>query len=116
MRVASRVFVDALRRRASAEGAFATIVRAGADHGGAIFVQVRQPTSNTLYGPAMAGLDRDDEAVGDDRRFTVLMHGDDAAVDERMARERAFDPDLWWVEVEDAQGRPFIDSDALRDE
>lgn len=113
MRVSSRIFVDALRRRASAGGAFATIVRAGADHGGAVFVQVRGPDAHALYVPAMAGLDRE-EAPIDDRRFTLALTGSEAEVEERMRGELRFDPDLWWIEIEDGEERPFLDPESLR--
>jgi hypothetical protein len=48
------------------------------------------------------------------RRFeAVLVESDPLTVEERMAREMRFDPDLWMVEVEDRNGRSFLDADAL---
>ena len=41
------------------------------------------------------------------------MHREDwidpLAAEERLRREISFDPDLWIVEVEDRQGRDFLD-------
>ena len=34
---------------------------------------------------------------------------DAATAEERMRREIRFDPDLWFVEVEDRAGRSFLD-------
>ncbi|MDB5643890.1 MAG: uncharacterized protein JWN07_3207, partial [Hyphomicrobiales bacterium] len=34
---------------------------------------------------------------------------DPATVEEKMAREMKFDPDLWLIEVEDPKGRCFLD-------
>jgi hypothetical protein len=35
----------------------------------------------------------------------------EAKVEERLARESRFDPDVWIVEVEDRAGRHFLDQD-----
>ena len=114
MRVTSRVFVDALLRRAAAGGAFAAVVRSGADQGGAIFVQVRAVTHD-LYAPAMAGLAAGEQQI-DDRRFTKVVSGSEGEVEERMRSETRFDPDLWWVEIEDGEGLSFLDPASLREE
>ncbi|TIW44802.1 MAG: DUF1491 family protein, partial [Mesorhizobium sp.] len=42
-----------------------------------------------------------DSARPDDRFFSLLGAGDDAAVfDARLEREKKFDPDIWVVEIE----------------
>jgi hypothetical protein len=38
-----------------------------------------------------------------------MQEVDGLSVEARMAREMRFDPDLWFVEVEDRQGRVFLD-------
>ena len=43
------------------------------------------------------------------RVWVVLEDGDEADVDEAIARQRSFDPDLWVIEVEDRQGRTLLD-------
>ncbi|MEO0343790.1 MAG: DUF1491 family protein [Pseudomonadota bacterium] len=43
------------------------------------------------------------------RGWMILAEGDEAQVDEAIARQRAFDPDLWVLEVEDRAGRHLLD-------
>lgn len=110
MRLRSDIFVAALIRRAQAEGAFATLRRRGAAEAGAIFVLVVRPDRlSALYGPAPAG---EDAPEGVARLFT-RMHASEwaepAALEERLRREIAFDSDVWIVEIEDRQGRCFLD-------
>jgi hypothetical protein len=109
MQLKSEIWVKAYLRQAAAAGAMATIVRHGDDDAGAIFVKVRRPDGHAaLYGPAPAGMA--DMAV--DRRFARLLDDSDteeATVDKRLADEQRFDPDVWLIEVEDRQGRHFLD-------
>ncbi|MGV8840078.1 MAG: DUF1491 family protein [Bauldia sp.] len=108
MRVTSALFVSALVRRAFIEGAFAAVVRHGAEEAGAIFVTVERPDRTTdLYAPAPQTAFDD---TGGDRLFQrVLAGADAAAIATRLERERRFDTDLWVVAVEDRDGRSFLD-------
>ena len=116
MRVRSDIFVAALVRRANGEGAFAVIERRGAAEAGAIFVVVDDRTEDcALYGPAIAGFERETEHDRDDRRFVPLGRFTGAELRERWAREARFDPDFWVVEIDDREGRSFLD-DALVEE
>jgi len=110
MRLRSDIFVAALLRRAQSAGAFAALRRRGAAEAGAIFVLVdRRDGAAALYGPAPSS---EDAPPGVDRVF-ARMHADawcdPAALETRLQRELTFDPDLWIVEIEDRQGRPFVD-------
>lgn len=110
MRLKSTIFVSALMRRAQGEGAFAAVRRRGADEAGAIFVKVRTPDGNAaLYGPAPQSLFED--AAPADRLFCVLVPpgSPEAKAEARMIREMDFDPDLFFVEIEDREGRHFLD-------
>jgi hypothetical protein len=49
------------------------------------------------------------------RRWMVLAEGAEAEIDAMLARQRARDPDLWVVEIEDRQGRTLLDQDGLSD-
>ena len=49
------------------------------------------------------------------RHWVTLADGDEAAVDDAIARQRSFDPDVWVIEVEDRAGRHLLDEDGLRD-
>ena len=109
MRLKSAMFVAALLRRANGEGAFAAVVKHGAEEAGAIFVKVaRLDRTADLYGPApQAAID--DEAPTD-RLFELIMSvAPEPDVDARLGRERKFDSDAWIVEIEDRAGRHFLE-------
>jgi hypothetical protein len=109
MRVTSALFVAALVRRAFGAGAAAVVAHHGAEEAGAIFVLVdRLDGSGDFYGPAPQSLAAEDGAG--DRLFQRLAEGEPmAALEERVGRERRFDPDLWLVAIEDRDGRAFLD-------
>ncbi len=94
----------ALLRRVQVEGASAFVVRSGAEDAGAIILvvarldgtvlvlnQVRECQGRTGLGPAPGRLDRRGPRRG------------------WCDRQVKFDPDLWIVEIEDRQGRAFVD-------
>lgn len=110
MRLKSAIFISALLRRCQVEGAFAALVRKGAEEAGAIFVKVaRLDGTAALYGPAPQTAF--DESFPADRKFSVLVApgSPEADADARIAREAKFDPDIFVVEIEDRQGRHFLD-------
>ena len=111
MRLKSAIWVSAYIRRCQVEGAFAVVRRHGADDAGAIFVKVsRLDGTADLYGPAPQTAFH--EAQPADRIFISCFKAPatpDTDVEARLTREVRFDPDLWVIEVEDRQGRHFID-------
>jgi hypothetical protein len=108
-RLTSGLFVQAYVRRATVAGAFAAVLRKGAQEGGSIFVTVESAVGTALYGPApqSAYAERPDE------RLFVLMipatPNSAQTVAERLERETRFDPDLWIVGLDDRDGRHFLD-------
>ena len=100
MRVTTDLWVSALLRRVFAAGGFAAVVKRGAAEAGAVFVLARSRLGEVaLFGPAPQT--SYDSAKPDDRFFTLLGSGDDAAMlDARLEREKKFDPDIWVVEIE----------------
>ncbi|MCS0494211.1 DUF1491 family protein [Ancylobacter sp. MQZ15Z-1] len=109
MRLKSAIFVSALIRRAGVEGAFAAVRRRGSEEAGAIFVKVATLDGRAaLFGPALPSLDA---APEEGRLFAALVPAEapEAEAEERMRREIRFDPDLWFVEIEDRAGRVFLD-------
>ena len=110
MRVTSSLWVGAYVRRCFVEGAFAAVVRHGAEEAGAIFVVVdRLSGTADLYGPAPQATFT--EARPSERLFQRIAADEPLAeVNARIEREVRFDPDLWMVAIEDRQGRSFLDT------
>lgn len=109
-RLTSDFFVSALIRRVAVAGAFAMLRRRGGMEAGAIFVVVdRLDGTAALYGPAPQSAYEDQPS----ERAFALLHREEAlerpAIEEKLARELRFDPDCWIVEIEDRQGRHFLD-------
>jgi hypothetical protein len=113
MRLKSAIWVAAYVRRCNVEGVFAAVRRRGAEEAGAVFVKVnRLDGTAALYGPAPQTAF--DEARPSDRAF-VAMAGEpqpapDADIEKLLTSEIRFDPDVWIVEIEDRDGRSFIDN------
>jgi hypothetical protein len=106
-RLKSAIFVQALIRRCQAAGAQAFLVRRGAEEAGAVFLKVNRLDGRvTVLSPAQGA------AVGtDDARIWTRPIGeaDEAAASEYLGRQVKFDPDIWVVEIEDREGRAFVD-------
>ncbi len=110
MRLRSDFWVSAYLRRCAHEDVVAVQRRRGAAEAGAIFVKVdRLDGSCALFGPAP----QTEVGVRGVERLWARLHRDawidPAGAEERLRREIKFDPDLWIVEVEDRQGRDFLD-------
>jgi hypothetical protein len=103
-RLKAGLFVRALIRRAEVAGAQAYVLRKGVEEAGAIFLKVsRLDGTTTVLSQARRG---EGELVW------VKPLGD--AVDEEKAsawfeKQIKFDTDLWIVEIEDREGRAFVD-------
>jgi hypothetical protein len=106
-RIRTDFWVAAHLRRCAGEGIDAVLRRRGAAEAGAIFVKLdRLDGTASLYGPAPQSLL--DEHGG--RLFAPILDIVPAPqVDDRMSREIRFDPDLWWIEVEDRAGRHLLE-------
>lgn len=85
----------------------AFVVAHGDDTAGSVLVKL-----NTLDGQAVA-YQRSFDLMSGDRAWVVLSDGDEAEVDAALRRQRARDPDLWVIEVEDRQGRHLLDQPGL---
>ena len=110
MRLRSDIWVAAYIRRCEIEGASAVLRRRGAAEAGAIFVKIDWLDGRAaLYGPAPQALV---DEPGLDRVF-ARMHAQECIevgdAEARLRREIGFDPDVWIVEVEDRQGRRWLD-------
>jgi hypothetical protein len=74
---------------------------------GAVVVKVA-----LLNGTARAYERRSDLMTGA-RAWMLLAEGPEREVDEMLIRQRARDPDLWLIELEDRQGCTLLDEDGL---
>ncbi|MGD9669984.1 MAG: DUF1491 family protein [Hyphomicrobiaceae bacterium] len=110
MRLRSDIWVKAYLRACSVQGAHAVVVRHGDDDAGAIYIKIaRLDGTARIFGPAPAGLD----GAAGERRWVAMTRQSqlpERDVDQMLMREAEFDPDLWIIEVEDREGRSFLES------
>jgi len=102
----THIEISALMRRAQSAGAFAAVLRKGDMSAGAYLVITRQASgtigqsSYTLYRPM--------RNMEGERVWWPKGPLDQAAVDLYVNRRIDEDPDLWVIEIDDAQGRHFL--------
>lgn len=96
-RLTARFWVDAWLARARLMALPAYVIAHGDDTAGAILVKCA-----TLDGAARAWT----RIAG---QWAPLISGTEPEVDAAIARERARDPDLWVLEIEDRLGRGLLD-------
>ena len=112
VRLKSGIWVAAYIRRCQIEGAQAVLRRRGAEEAGAVFIKVtRLDGTAQVFGPAPQTAF--DDARPSDRAFVRCLKGElptEADAEAYLARQIKFDPDLWIVEVEDRDGRDFLDT------
>ena len=102
-RIKSALYVQALVRRCEVAGAAAYLVRRGAEEAGAVFIKVnRLDGTCTVLSPSRRG---------EEKVWTRPLGeaADETRAAEYFARQIKFDPDIWIVEIEDREGRPFVD-------
>jgi hypothetical protein len=105
-RLKTEIWVAALIRRAQVGGAFATVALRGDPDAGDIVVKVNLLDGLArAYSPALL--------PNGDRTWIDPLGKDapeiEAKVEEYLRRRRDRDPDLWVVEIDDRQGRSFIE-------
>ena len=104
-RLPTKVWVEALVRRAQVEGASAFILQRGDASRGDVLLKVAD-----LSGGAHAYVPR--TSMEGARVFVNLVSQnvgpDEASVDDYVRRARARDSDLWIVEIEDRAARHFL--------
>ncbi len=115
-RLKTEIWVAAYIRRCQGAGAFALVARKGDPDAGAVAVKVylggRRARlliqSRDLDGAAVwRNPLGDDQGAGDHPGAAAAT--DEARVDAYLAKETRIDPDLWVVEIEDRDGRAFLD-------
>ncbi len=103
MQLSSDLWVYALIRRVQLAGSVATVARKGDARGGAVLVKTFDSRTRVtrLYAEAVSG---DGESVW----MRPIAGETEAEVDAYIQRAVRIDPDLWVVEVEDADGGRFL--------
>jgi len=103
-RLKAGIFVRALVRRAEVTGASAFIVRKGAEEAGAVVITVARLDGTCLV------LNQARDGKGNLVWARPLGDwGEEAKARAWLDKQIKFDPDLWIVEIEDRQGRAFVD-------
>jgi len=103
-RLKAGIFVRALIRRAEVDGASAFIVRKGNEEAGAIILRIAKLDGTLLV--------LNQARMGDGALVWARPLGEavpEAKASEWCDRQVKYDPDLWLVEIEDRQGRAFVD-------
>jgi hypothetical protein len=103
MLLSTEVWVFALIRRAQLAGAFATVVRRGDARAGAVLVKAADRKGGVvrLYAEATRG---DGERVW----MQPSPSASEDALDAYIERAARIDPDLWVVEIEDADAARLL--------
>ncbi len=91
-------------RRVQANGAMVMVMRRGDKEAGSVMVRV-----NTLKG--CSGLYVPFTGLDGERRWRPLadLQTGDEKINQIIAKEIKYDPDLWVVEIEDKKGRHFLE-------
>lgn len=98
------IFARALIRRAEVAGAYATVVKKGLEEAGAVFLKISKLDGTALVlSQARAG---EGELVW---MRPLGESTDDERANAYFEKQLKFDPDIWIVEIEDRQGRAFVD-------
>jgi hypothetical protein len=103
-RLKTGFYVRALIRRAELGGASAYVARRGAEEAGALILKLTTPDGNITV------LSRATRGEGELVWMRPLGDSADLAnAAKYFEKQIRFDPDLWIVEIEDRQGRAFVD-------
>ena len=102
MILSSDLWVYALIRRAQLAGAYATVLRRGDARGGAVLVKTvnRKTGDANLYAQAVGGQG--------ETLWMQPLSGPEADLEAYLKRAAGRDPDIWVVEIEDADGARFL--------
>ncbi|MEM8979872.1 MAG: DUF1491 family protein [Pseudomonadota bacterium] len=106
-RLTAEVWVSAYLTRLRLQEIPAFVTSKGDKTAGAVLVKM-----NTLDGQARC-YQRSFDLMTGDRAWVVLAEGLETDVDNSVAAQCSFDPDLWVIEVEDKAGRHLLDEPGL---
>ena len=104
-RLRSELWVKAHIWKCSGQGIHATLSRKGDETSGVIIIKIYQSREAcTVLAPTLRA---------DGTRIWLRMTGEDpvaeSEADDYIGRQVSFDSDIWVLEIEDTQGRHFLD-------
>ncbi len=103
-RLKAAIYVKALIRRAEVSGASVYVVHRGGEEAGALLLKIaRLDGTCTVLSQARRG---EGELVWIKPLGDIC---DDAVAAKYFDKQVRFDPDLWILEIEDREGRAFVD-------
>ena len=105
MRLRTDIWIQALLRRVYAAGAYGAIVQKGEEQAGAMLIKIA-PLDGTAW--VLSGL-WSPEGEREWMTITGPAPVPESEADALLKRQAARDPDIWIVEIEDRQGRHFLD-------
>ncbi len=103
-RIKTAIQIKAIIRRAEVAGAHAFLVRRGQEDAGALFLKIsRLDGTFTVLNQARRG---DGELIW---TKPIGDSTDEAVASKYLEKQLRFDPDIWILEIEDREGRAFVD-------
>lgn len=107
-RLSTEFWVQAYLKRLNLANIPAFLTSKGDETAGAVLIK-----QTPLDGSAKA-FQRSYDLEGN-RVWVVLSEGEEQTVDDAIARQRSFDPDIWVIEVEDKSGRHLLEEEGFKD-
>lgn len=99
-RLTSQLLVSALIRRAQAAGGFGTVLHKGEAMSGAIVVQLLERGENIGFFERLTDLDGHAQLIP----TGPAKSADSSVLTQYLGRRTGSDPDIWFVELDVAQG------------
>jgi len=102
-RLRSKIWVQAYLKRLELQTIAAYVTAHGDDHSGAILVKVmKMDGSAQLY-------EKTFDLQNNRNAWVKILDGLDVEIDNLLEKQKANDPDLWVIEIENADGQNYLD-------
>ncbi len=105
MRLRTDIWIQALLRRVYAAGAYGAILKKGEEQAGATLIKITPLDGTAWVLSAMWSPEGEREWM----TITGPAPVSESEADALLRRQAARDPDIWIIEIEDRQGRHFLD-------
>ena len=103
VRLRSKIWVQAYLKRLEIQNIAGYVSAHGDDHSGAILIKViKMDGSAQLYQKTF-------DLSNNRNEWVKILEGLDVEVDTLLEKQKANDPDLWVVEMENANGQNYLD-------